>query len=288
MSPSNEFFFDVTAVDFEERVLRRSRDLPVLVDFWATWCGPCQTLMPLLARLATTYQGSFLLAKVNTDIEQPLTQRFGIRSIPTVKLFRNGQVVEEFIGAQSESAIRALLDRHVSRESDKVIPAAQAALQASRPDEALDLLDGALAADPGNERLVIERARALLALGRFDDSGQSLRSLPLDRRDQPAVTSLLRQLDFSRVVASAPPLPELEKRILANAQDHEARYQFAVRCALRGEYDTALGALLEVIRRDRSFPDDAARKAMLTVFTLLGNNHELVRKYRALLASALN
>ena len=288
MTPADEFAIDVTTADFEERVLRRSHDLPVLVDFWATWCGPCQTLMPLLARLAADYRGGFLLAKVDTDAEQPLAQRFGIRSIPTVKLFRNGKVVEEFMGAQGEKTIRALLDRHVVRESDKTIPAAHAALQANRPEDALALLDAALAVDPGNDRLALERARALTALARFDDALQALRSLAPDRRDQPEVVALARQLELARAVISAPDLLELEKRLQTNADDHEARYLVGLHHIVNGDYPAGLEALLEVIRRNRKFRDDAARKTMLDAFAVLGTNHELVKKYRALLASVLN
>jgi putative thioredoxin len=288
MSLGTEFSFDVTTADFEERVLRKSHELPVLVDFWATWCGPCQTLMPLLAKLAADYQGGFLLAKVETDAEPTLAQRFAIRSIPTVKLFRHGQVVEEFMGAQGERAIRALLDRHIVRESDKAIPAAQAALQAGRADDALALLDHALATDPGNVRLAIERARALVALQRYDEALQALKGLPSERRSQPDALALLNRIELARAIASAPPREELERRLANDPQDHEARYQFGVRCIVNDDYDAGLAALLEVVRHNRKLRDDAARKAILGAFTLLGSDHELVRKYRALLASALN
>lgn len=287
MDTVTEFAFDVVATEFEERVIRKSHELPVLVDFWASWCGPCQVLMPLLAKLAAAYQGKFLLAKVDTDAQQPLAQRFGIRSIPTVKLFRNGQVVEEFMGAQGERAIRTLLDRHVVRESDQAIPAARAALEAGRPKDALALLNSALATDPHSDRLMVERARALIATGQFDDAHETLQGLPPERRDQADIAGLLGQISLSRAVASAPTLAELEKRVSSDPQDHEARYQLGIRRVLNGEYDAGLAVLLEIVQRNRKFREDAARKTMLSVFTLLGSNHELARKYRALLARAL-
>ncbi len=287
MDTVTEFAFDVVATEFEERVIRKSDELPVLVDFWASWCGPCQVLMPLLAKLAAAYQGKFLLAKVDTDAQQPLAQRFGIRSIPTVKLFRNGQVVEEFMGAQGERAIRTLLDRHVVRESDQAIPAARAALEAGRPKDALALLNSALATDPHSDRLMVERARALIATGQFDDAHETLQGLPPERRDQADIAGLLGQISLSRAVASAPTLAELEKRVSSDPQDHEARYQLGIRRVLNGEYDAGLAVLLEIVQRNRKFREDAARKTMLSVFTLLGSNHELARKYRALLARAL-
>jgi len=287
-NPPGEFSFDVTAADFEERVLRRSHELPVLVDFWASWCGPCQMLMPLLAKLAIAYQGKFLLAKVDTDAQQALAQRYGIRSIPTVKLFHHGEVVEEFMGAQGERAVRAVLDRHIPRESDKSIPAARAARQANRASEALALLDGALAKDPANERLAVERVSVLVALARFDDARQAIQGLSPEHRDRPDVVALLNQLELARTAASAADLPELERRIMVNADDHAARYQLGVSRVLAGQYDAGLDALLEVVRRNRKFQDDAARKAILNTFALLGTNHELVKKYRPLLASALN
>jgi len=288
MGPDNAYSFDVTTDDFDERVLRRSHELPVLVDFWATWCGPCQVLMPLLARLATAYRGGFLLAKVDTDAEQQLARRFAIRSIPTVKLFRNGQVVEEFMGAQGEAAIRALLDRHVARESDSAIPAARAALQADRPDQALTLLDAALAADPHNDRLTLERARALMALSRFDEAHQSLRSLPARRREQADIVTLLSEVEIARATETIPALPELERRIREDATDDEARYQLGLRHLADGDHEAGLRTLLEVVKRNRKFRDDAARKSMLDAFVMLGNSHELVKQYRGLLANALN
>ena len=137
MSPSPHIA-DVTQQTFESLVLAKSREIPVLADFWAAWCGPCKQLMPVLAKLADEYGGKFFLAKINSDTEQPLAARYGVKSLPTVKLFRNGQVVEEFMGAQPEKTIRALLDRHIPRESDTLVYNAMLAARSGKTRRGAD------------------------------------------------------------------------------------------------------------------------------------------------------
>lgn len=289
------YIADVTRSDFAARVIEKSREVPVLVDFWAAWCGPCQMLMPVLARLAEEYRGKFLLAMVNTDVEQALALEYGVRSLPTVKLFRHGQVAGEFMGVQPESTIRALLDRFVPREADAAMERAEALARQGRIEPALDLLRSAAAGDPQYGPVKLALARLLLShtepaglKTRLDEAEQALGSLPLDRINDPEAAALRARLDLLRIAAEAPSPAELEQKVAADAGDLEARYRLGAWRALRGDYEGAMEGLLEIVRRDRRFRDDAARKTIIAIFNLLGPQHPLVPKYRTRLSSALN
>jgi len=282
------YILEVTERDFDAVVVQKSREVPVLVDFWAAWCAPCQMLMPVLARLAGEYRGKFFLAKVNTDVEQALAARYGVRSLPTVKLFKNGAMVDEFMGAQSERTIRALLDRHIPRESDALVYQALLELRSGKPEQAVALLQRARQDDPANDNVKIELARILAALSRPEDAVVVLDDLSVDGKRDPEAVALTARLEFARIAADAPLQAELEQRIAANPHDNEARFQLGARRLLAGDYEAALDQLLEILRRDRRYGDGAAHRAMLKVFELLGDKSDVVRKYRGLLYSALN
>lgn len=279
---------DVTEQTFEAEVLTRSRQTPVLVDFWAAWCGPCKMLMPVLQKLADEYRGKFFLAKVNTDVEQALANRYGVKSLPTVKLFTNGQVVDEFLGVQPEKTLRALLDRHIPRESDALVHNALLALQSGNTGEALAILQQAMEADPANDRVKLELARLLIGLGRPADADTALQALSAEARDGADAAVLRARLEFARIVAGARAIGELRKALDRNPRDSAARYELAAHLVLRGDYPAALDELLEIVRTDRKYNDDAGRKAMLAVFNLLGGGGEIVNQYRRKLSLALN
>lgn len=281
------FIFDVTADNFGTEVLEKSRHTLVVVDFWADWCAPCRVLMPLLQRLAEEYQGRFLLAKVNSDEQQALATQWSVRSLPTVKLFRDGQVVDEFLGAQAEPVIRSVLERHLLRESDALREAASAALQAGDTARALALLQKALASDPERLAVKMDLAVALMQCGDLDGVSDILRTLPLQEREEKAVKLLEAQLGFARVAQSVPPLAELRRRLAVHEDDLQSRYELGALSAVEGDYGEALAQFFEIMKRDRRFKDDIGRRGLLAVFEIMGDDHELVQQYRRKMAPLL-
>ncbi len=279
------FIIDVTRENFQQ-VMEASFEAPVLLDFWAGWCQPCQVLMPVLARLAEEYQGEFLLGKLDTEEQQEIAAHFGIRSIPTVKLFRDGQPVDEFMGALPEQAVRAFLDRHLPREKDTRVTTALEQLAAGDTDGAIAMLKEALQADPGNLRVSLVLAEAQAAAGDIAAAEATLDGLPASELDKPEVASLRSRLYFAGQVAQAPAAAELEVALEADPADHQARFHLALRRVVEQDYETAMELLLQLMQQDRSFGDDAGRRGLLKVFELLGDDPR-VSQYRRRMASLL-
>jgi len=280
------YIVEVTAENFRQVVLEGSFRQPVLVDFWASWCQPCKILLPILTRLANEYGGKFLLAKLNTEEQQQLAAQFGIRSIPTLKLFAQGAPVDEFMGALPEAEIRAFLDRNIPRESDGYIAQAQQMMQAGQDEQALQLLLKARELDPGAARVEIALAQVLTLLERHNEALAILDALPLDAATDPAVQALRSQLEFAAKTAGLPSIEALQQRLAANERDSEARYQLGNQLVATGEYEQALEQFLTLLRLDRQYGEDAARKSMLQLFEMLGD-HPLVGSYRGKLARLL-
>jgi putative thioredoxin len=281
------YLVNVTAENFNAVVIEGSRERLVLVDFWADWCAPCRMLMPVLAKLADEYGGKLLVAKLNTEEEQAVAAEFGIRSLPTVQLFRDGRPVDQFMGALPEAQIRALLDRHIPRESEELLTRALGLLDANDVPAAQDLIDEARAMDPENARLHLAEAKIKALSGDTEGAEDMLERVPLEIHDDPEVVALRGQLRFVNAVAGAPSGAELSQRLETNPNDSEARYQLAAQRAVRGDYEGALEHLLTLMKKDRRYGDDAARKGMLMVFDLLGGEGELVARYRAQMLNAL-
>ncbi|TCT24132.1 thioredoxin [Thiobaca trueperi] len=277
----------VTTQNFQSLVLDGSFERPVLVDFWADWCAPCRALMPLLAKLAEEYGGRFLLAKVNTEEEQALAAQFGIRSLPTVQLFKSGRVIDQFMGALPELQVREFLDRHLPRLSDGLLAQARGLLAAGELDAAQSLIEQARSQDPANARLVLAEIQLTAARGAINQALADLDRLPIELAHDPEANALRGQLRFASALEGAPAAADLTTRLATDPRDSEARYQLAAHHALHGNYAEALALLLELMKRDRAFADDAGRKGMLAIFDLLGGQGELVASYRAKMMSAL-
>jgi putative thioredoxin len=286
MSDTN-LIFDVDAQHFSQQVIQRSHEVPVVVDFWAAWCGPCQMLMPLLHRLAEEYQGKFLLAKVNSDEQQALAGEYGVRSLPTVKIFKNGEVVDEFMGAQAESMLREIIDRHIPRASDAGRAAAQRALQAGDTTAALQQLMRASETDPDNHDLQLELAEVQVQCGDTAAANEILGKLPLNIQESERARSLQTRIRYLEIGHSAPDVTTLQQRITDDPADLEARYQLASHYLLAQDHAAALEQMFEIMKRDRGFRDDIGRRGMLDIFELLGHDHELVAGYRRKMAALL-
>jgi len=281
------FVFEIDESNYAEIVLQGSHQVPVLVDFWASWCQPCKMLMPILAKLAAEYQGRFILAKINTEEQQAIAAQFGIRSIPTVKLFRNGAPIDEFMGALPEPQIRAFLDKHLPRASDGAVAQAEQLLLGGDTAGALAMLEQARAGDPGNPRVVTAIAQVQASAGDLDAAEATLTGLPPDEQDKPEIRQLRGQLFFDRIALAAGDQAALAQHLSANPGDSEARYQLAAHQIMDNDPQGAMENLLLVMQRDRKFGDDAARLALLKVFDMLGDDPAVTR-YRARMFNLLH
>jgi putative thioredoxin len=281
------YSFDVTAANFQQVVLDAPQNVPVLVDFWATWCGPCKALKPVLEKLADEYQGKFILAKIETDANPELASQFGIRGVPNVKAFLNGELVDEFSGALPEGQVRAFIERLIPSPGEELRLQALDAYGQGDPGKALQLLGQASQLDPRNEMIRVDAAAIMLDAGEIEEAQRLLASLSPEMIQGQRVQELLARIEFADKAKDLPDADSLKARIAADENDLEARLQLANLFIAHGQHEPALEQLLEIVRRDRAFQDDIGRKTMLSVFNLLGGS-ELVAKYRRLLASALN
>ena len=277
----SEWIVDVGDADFETAVLKRSEVTPVVVDFWAPWCGPCRALGPLLERLAEEHRGAFVLAKLNVDEAPAVSQAFGIQSIPAVKGFRDGVLVGEFVGAQPESTVRKLLEMVLPTAADRLV--AEAAALA--PDAAEPALREALEMEPRHGRALVALARILAARG---ESAEALQLLERVSPPSPLVGEAERLAAELRMRNDgAGDQAALRARLAADPDDLAARLDLGRTLAALGRHEDALSELLAVIQRDPHFSDDGARKAMIDLFAVLGSDHPLTDHYRNELAKAL-
>jgi putative thioredoxin len=283
----SQFSFDVTLEEFEAKVIQPSQQVPVVIDFWAPWCGPCQTLKPMLEKLAEEYAGRFLLAKVNSDENPELSQHFAVRSIPSIKVLYQGQLVDEFNGALPEGQIRAFLDRFALPDAGGNLREEAAALiAAGQLDEALAKLSEASREKPDDEAIRLDAIDVLMQLGRNDEASQLLAAEYTQEANR--ATALRARLALA---AGAADTAELEAKIAANPLDHASRLDLARAYAAESRFREAMEAALEVVIRNRSFDEGAGRAALLQLFEALAGSEQyddLVREFRRKLSAALN
>ena len=283
---TSPFIYDVTQLDFEEKVLAASMQVPVLVDFWAPWCGPCKSLTPVLERVVESYDGAVLLAKINTDEEGQLASIFGIKSLPTVMLLKGGRPIDGFMGAQPEGVIREVLAAHLGEPSNEELPADDALEPELTPEERVAQLKAQIAEDPSRDELRLDLADALMQVGAADEVATLLDVLPANLAESDRAKKLRSHLSFARALAGAPPRAELEAAIASDPKNLRARHQLGTRLLLTGEEEAALAQFLEIMRTDRKFDEDLGRKTLIAAFDLVADP-ELVSATRRKMASLI-
>ncbi len=269
---------DVTQDDFQQAVVERSHEVPVVVDFWAEWCGPCRTLGPILEQAVTARAGAVVLAKVDVDANPRLSQTFRVQGIPAVKAFRDGKVVDEFTGALPPGQVEAFLDRVLPSEADLL----------AREGDALATTDPATARERFEQALAVDERHATAALGLarllVEDDPRRARELATPHRPDPRAEEVLARLDLAE--AGGGDVVALREAVDADPTDGDARLALGQALAAGGEYEEAMTQLLEAVKAGGD-ARELAREQVVQLFTLLGADHELTKRTRPRLAAAL-
>jgi putative thioredoxin len=283
---TSPYIFESTEADFEEKVLLASRKQPVLVDFWAPWCGPCKQLTPIIEKVVTELKGKVLLAKVNTDEQGGLAGAFGIRSLPTVMLLKDGRPLDGFMGVQPESAIREWLAPHLEGIEAPGEELPVEIVDGRSPAEQVQAARDAIRAEPDKAELKLDLIQALVAAGESDEAAKELDALPVNLVTHDTARRARSQLEFAKALKDAPDEARLNARLAEKENDHLARYQLGVRRLIAGDAEAAIEAFLEIMRRDRKFEDDLGRKSLIAAFPLI-DDADLVSRTRRRMAAMI-
>ncbi len=277
------YAFSATTANFDQLVVENSRKGPVLVDFWAPWAGPSLRQGELLRRLATEYRGRFLLVSVNTDQEKAIAERFGVRALPSARLFRHGRLVEEIHGMQIEADYRNLIERYAATTADRLQAAALTAWEAGEREKSIQILAQGALAEPGNVELPLLMAKLLTRDGRGDDAYRVLEALPPDLRANARVAKMHTHLTFLHEAGVAPPMSELEAALASGPERLDLRLTLASVRLLADDYGGALELLAEIHRRDSGYRGGIGRNGLLEVIAQLGPDDPRSSTYRRML-----
>jgi putative thioredoxin len=290
-APAGDIIKDVTTATFAKDVLEASRTAPVIVDFWAPWCGPCKQLTPILEKVVRSYGGKVKLVKINIDENAAIAGQLRVQSIPTVYAFRDGRPLDGFMGAQPESAVKAFVDRLLGDEGADdlatALEAAEKALEANDLQGAAEIYAAVLQEDAQNVAALAGLARCYLKSGDTARAEQTIGLVPPDKRDAAAVASVRAALELARSAAKAGDVGKLEAKVQASPGDHQARLDLALALAATGKKSEALDHLLEVFRRDRKWNEEAARKQLVQLFDAWGPKDPATLEGRRRLSSLM-
>jgi putative thioredoxin len=282
---------DTTTQTFVKDVIEESKRQPVLVDFWAEWCGPCKQLTPILEKVVRAAKGKVKLVKMDIDKHPSIPGQLGIQSIPAVFAFANGQPVDGFMGALPESQVTAFIERltkdRIGGDEKDLLNAADEALAGGNPAAAADLYAKVLAQDAANVAALAGLARCYVATGAIEQARQTLAMVPDAKRNDATVAAARAALELAEQAKSVGPIAELERKVAADPLDHQARFDLAVALSAKGRRGEAVDHLIEIVRRDRKWKDDGARKQLVQFFEAWGPTDEATVAGRKRLSSIL-
>jgi putative thioredoxin len=279
----SDYIHDGNADNFSALVIDNSKLGPVLVNFWASTAGPCLRQYPILDKLVHEYNGRVLLINIDTEKEVLVSRNYGIASVPTIKLIRFGEVVATLHGYQSESELRKIVDRYVSRDSDIIIEQAIQEYSQGKQSKSYQLLSDAIIGDPVNPRLPLTVGKLLKHEKRYDEAFNLLSVLPPELQDEQEITFLLNQLFFLKIIDKDEDIESLKHCDLSDRNDLSQIQKLSAFYVMEERYEFALQQLEKIINQGHDFDDEYARKAMLKIFKLIDNDNKLVQQYRPLL-----